>query len=437
LPIIRVETLCNDQTFRVVAFGAGLVWHDLDGILESLLSKDLEDLHSAIVSAADDGLFASDLSRLLPALGNVSASELNAELVEAALADGAATITSQVVSEAYVQRVRSGVLGSLRVIYLRSAKRLWWKAAAAMVVVVVLAAWLEGTVWAAVAAVACLPAIWLWFQARLRARLTGALHGVANARRAMLMAVRGGRHYVANAVVLVPAGLAASAIVALWPAAHPTRPALPAPLVIQSPGSTPAPAAGSGAASLQEALAMRDAGRLKDARALLAAKAQAGDAAAAGPYAWMLLRGEGQESAQKASDAEVLALADRALVALPLDPWALATKGMMTAEGWGVPRDLPAGMTMLRQSAGAGFGPAMHALGMYYVNVLRQNAPARDWFRRAADLGQREDMFNIGLMDWNGEAAPRPDRAAAMAWWKRAAALGEERAIKALQAGRP
>jgi TPR repeat protein len=45
-------------------------------------------------------------------------------------------------------------------------------------------------------------------------------------------------------------------------------------------------------------------------------------------------------------------------------------------------------------------------------------------------------MYNLGVFEWYGIGGPR-DMKLAMKLWKSAAALGEERAIKAVKIGRP
>jgi len=83
---------------------------------------------------------------------------------------------------------------------------------------------------------------------------------------------------------------------------------------------------------------------------------------------------------------------------------------------------------------------AMHLLGMLYGSgryVKQDLNESRRWFAMSAGAGQAVDMYNLGLMDWYGYAAVRPDRVEAMRLWKQAAAQGEQRATRAVAQGHP
>ena len=55
--------------------------------------------------------------------------------------------------------------------------------------------------------------------------------------------------------------------------------------------------------------------------------------------------------------------------------------------------------------------------------VPKNDAEALKWYRRAADQGDADAQFNLGLMYYNGEGVPKND-AEAYFWWNLAAAQG-------------
>lgn len=438
LAILRIDAQCGGRSFRLVGFGHSRTWHTLDGIVESLLQRDLDVLGAALVRANDEEFWSPRLGTLLPALRHVTSSELNAELVEAALGDGPRQEHAIVVSPGYAQALQSSLLGSLRLIYTRSALQQWWRGAL-LSGGLMLGVWALSHVLVGVLAGLLMAPAALWLlRRRIRTTLVDALGDAGKADRAMAMAVKARRQHVATAITVVPIAVVALVLASVLPPQAPWKRAV---------GSSPTDS--SSAANRQAvdaappsvtaaALALRAAGRLPEARASLRAAVESNDAAALGPYAWMLVHNEGGAAGTaQTNDAEALALVRRALAANPADAWALATEGMMLAEGWGLPRNLDAGMQRLARAAEAGLGPAMHALGMYHLNLKKRPEQARTWFARAAALGQAADLYNLGLMDWRGEGIPKPDRAKAMKLWEQAAAKGEPRAVQAVQLGRP
>jgi TPR repeat protein len=54
------------------------------------------------------------------------------------------------------------------------------------------------------------------------------------------------------------------------------------------------------------------------------------------------------------------------------------------------------------------------------------------WFRKAADAGNAQAMSYIGMLYYNGRGIPKND-AQAIAWYRKAAARGDEGAQNALQ----
>lgn len=436
LAITHLDVGCADEVFHIVAYGRDHTWHDLDGIFERLLGNDLEALNRAVLEAADGKFLASDIDGLLAALKHVAASELNAQLVETALSGGTATQHDSVVSDDYARKVNSLVLGSLRHVYTRSAKQTWWKWCVGSVMLMLLA-WAFGPSWLALlVGPTVLPLAWFIFLRTLRARLSDALGSKRQAERAMAIAVRAKRHLPAAALVLGPITAACVVVSSSLPSNGPWGASAKVPSLPSVPGTPPKTGQPAKRESVAGALNLRASGNPTAARAMLKRLAESGDRTAAGPFAWMSFRGEGDSPGPSSLEAD-RRWVDLALTANPADPWALATRGMMMAEGQGLPKDLDGGMRLLRQSAEAGNAPAMHALGMYYVMMKNQPKEARIWFARGAEAGQAGDVYNLGLMDWRGDGAPRADRARAMELWKKAAAMGEERAVRAVQLGHP
>jgi TPR repeat protein len=77
-------------------------------------------------------------------------------------------------------------------------------------------------------------------------------------------------------------------------------------------------------------------------------------------------------------------------------------------------------------------GPAMTLIGEIYrdgVSVRRDPAEAARWYRLAADVGDRQARFALGLLLLNGAAGVAKDRAAAAALFEQAAAQGHAGAL--------
>jgi TPR repeat protein len=77
-------------------------------------------------------------------------------------------------------------------------------------------------------------------------------------------------------------------------------------------------------------------------------------------------------------------------------------------------------------------GPAMTLIGEIYrdgVSVKRDPAEAARWYRLAADAGDRQAMFALGLMLLKGATGVAKDRAEATVLFEKAAALGHAGAL--------
>ena len=80
----------------------------------------------------------------------------------------------------------------------------------------------------------------------------------------------------------------------------------------------------------------------------------------------------------------------------------------------------------LRQAADQGDPDAQFSLGVLYVNgrgVERNDELAMSWFRRAAEQGYADAQNNLGFMYDNGRGVER-DNEVAVSWYRRAAQQG-------------
>ena len=65
---------------------------------------------------------------------------------------------------------------------------------------------------------------------------------------------------------------------------------------------------------------------------------------------------------------------------------------------------------------------------MYGGNGVEQNYDAAlDWFMKAAELGDSDAMYNLGVMYYSGEGVEM-DESTANEWFKKAADAGNENA---------
>ncbi|MEG1052420.1 MAG: tetratricopeptide repeat protein, partial [Janthinobacterium sp.] len=446
LRIVRLDASCNAEKHHLVAYGTDLRWLTLDDIVEKLLRGDLKALSDALAGSADDGLFSAHVQGLLTPLRDVAASELNADVIESVLGGDADHAHVDVVSAEYAQNVRTCVLGALRQVYTRLAKQFWWKSALAALAAAIATWFFAGRGAAAIAGLLVTGAGYWQFNRKVKAVLSEALGGERQAERAMGIAGKGRRNQLAHVLILAPASLAVLGAsyglpVRVRPAAPPQQAAMASvPVAPHAPAVVPQDASSAKAVKLYEN------GDKAQALAMLESLVGKGDAGAYGLYGWMLLMGEGQPGPVTAPTAQQRAA--RQVAAKPLigkglvknDSYALTAKGVMLAEGWQEPRNMARGLDLLKQAANKGNAQAMHLLGLYNVRGYQipvNHKEARKWFTLAADKGSAGDIYNLGLMDWEGAGLKRPDRASAMQRWKIAAAMGEERAIKAVAQGQP
>ena len=80
-----------------------------------------------------------------------------------------------------------------------------------------------------------------------------------------------------------------------------------------------------------------------------------------------------------------------------------------------------------RKAADAGDANGMYNHGVMYANgrgVAKDEAQAVHWYRKAADAGHANGMFNLGIMYANGQGVVK-DEAEAVRWYRKAADAGD------------
>lgn len=456
LKLHRLKVRCNQTEYDVSAYGEDHKWLSLDDIVQDLLLGDLRALKEALSDAADHGFFSSRIDHLIDPLKNVTSSELNAEIVESALGQAGAPSYDEIVTAEYARDVEKAILGSLRQVYTRLAKRYWWRSLA-------LSALVSAGTWAFTSGVIAAGAglvtagfFLVGFIWKVRRVLESGFGNKVQAKRAMKMASKSKRNQVAYLFMTLPAlGIAVASAALLPPSPHLWNRIAPllaepaAPVLENTTDEVPAaaPVRTDGQATLPTADARFDRAveayrgyQLAQARELFKDLASEGHAASYGPYGWMVMRGEGlppRTASAAAREAEARPWIDKALALN--DPWAKAAQGFLLANVPEAP-ELQKGLSLLNAAAAEGHTGAMNQLGLLYIlgfNVAPNEVEARKWFSMAADGGSAVDIYNVGLLDWNGQGGKPVDRKAAMRRWKQAAEMGEERAIWAVKHGRP
>lgn len=116
------------------------------------------------------------------------------------------------------------------------------------------------------------------------------------------------------------------------------------------------------------------------------------------------------------------------------DPAAMTLVGVLNEGGLGVPQNLEAAAEWYRLAADAGDRPAMVALALMRLDgrgVERDRKIAADLFRRAAEAGDATAQYNLGLLHLEGAVVSR-DRAEAERLFRLGAEAGNADAQYAL-----
>lgn len=111
---------------------------------------------------------------------------------------------------------------------------------------------------------------------------------------------------------------------------------------------------------------------------------------------------------------------------------AQAILGQMLLDGAGVPRDPAAGLAWFKRAAQADHLMSINMVGRCYENgwgTEPDEVVAAYWFRLAAERGLDWGMYNHAHMLRDGRGGVPQDRAAALAWYRRAADMGHIKSI--------
>jgi len=101
--------------------------------------------------------------------------------------------------------------------------------------------------------------------------------------------------------------------------------------------------------------------------------------------------------------------------------------GWWYVRGNGVVKDEAEAVKWYRKAAEQGYAKAQFNLGFMYANgngVVKDEAEAVRWFRKAAEQGYAKAQFNLGFMYANGNGVVK-DEAEAVRWFRKAAEQGQ------------
>jgi hypothetical protein len=418
LDIMHLEVKFNAKEYKVVAFGQSRAWYDLDNIIQDLLSSDLEALRAAL-AVSDRGL----TQPVATALHNVVASEINASLVDDAMSGSPTDELRVILSADYVHHLKETLLSAIQRFYLSARSSTWWPMP---LMVGIVAAWLwwQNYLLLSVAA-ACMayPASLVHLKSKTKRMLKRCLGDKAKAKQAAAFLTKAGQHRSAHRPHLLVSLLVFG--LTIYGAVHANMPALTS-AWSRTFAATPS-------APLPQAMVLVQNKQFAQARKVLLNLAQHGDPKAYLPLA-QVLKVDDQSKPSGALPADRVAAAAWALKAVgafPKDATALYVAGDLAASAARNANEMSTALPLLERSAAMGNADAMHDLGLIYImggNVPANPVSARHWFTAAANAGRAADMYNLGMMDWQGLAARSPNHAQAMRWWRRSAALGDERA---------
>jgi len=119
----------------------------------------------------------------------------------------------------------------------------------------------------------------------------------------------------------------------------------------------------------------------------------------------------------------VLSLFEMNVVAAPQDDYNAGRKAYLAG-------DVVSAMTPLRRAADAGYAPAQSLYG-YILDKAEYNEEAAQYFRRAAEQGDPDGQYGLGILYASGQGVGR-DAGAAREWLERAGSQGHGLAVVAL-----
>lgn len=111
------------------------------------------------------------------------------------------------------------------------------------------------------------------------------------------------------------------------------------------------------------------------------------------------------------------------LLAAPQDDYSAGRKAYLAG-------DVVSAMTPLKRAADAGYAPAQSLYG-YILDKAEYNEEAAQYFRRAADQGDADGQYGLGILYASGEGVAT-DPAAARDWLERAGNQNHGLAVVAL-----
>ncbi|CAJ1059924.1 protein sel-1 homolog 3 [Xyrichtys novacula] len=133
-------------------------------------------------------------------------------------------------------------------------------------------------------------------------------------------------------------------------------------------------------------------------------KAESGDVQAQRNLAVMLYRGENGVS--KDTDSAVKWF-ERSAMQMK-DPEALYDYSIILMKGEGVKKNKTKGFKLMQKAAEMGSIRALNALGWYYWNILNDDKNAVKYFEQAAQQGNEDGMFNLGIYYLTGTHPDKP-----------------------------
>ena len=107
----------------------------------------------------------------------------------------------------------------------------------------------------------------------------------------------------------------------------------------------------------------------------------------------------------------------------------------MYYKGEGVPKNYSEAMKWYRKAADQGNAEAQFNLGVMYdqgEGVPKNYTEAMQWYRKAADQGDANAQYNLGIMYYNGEGTPK-NFINSYAWLSVASAKENEKAKKYIE----
>ena len=118
-------------------------------------------------------------------------------------------------------------------------------------------------------------------------------------------------------------------------------------------------------------------------------------------------------------------------------PTAHYNLGFMYDNGLGVAKDKVAALHWFKSAAELGDSQACFTIGVAYANgdnnLKQDNVAARDWFTRASEQGHTSAQYSLGVLFAVGNGVP-VDKVQAAKWYQRSARNGHPAAQYALSA---